>query len=92
MASVTVAYEFPQLQVMDLAAKASETGGGKLTHQTPEQARMNLILGYRVLKSGRSVFPFGLEDAIAFCDNPCHQAGTLNDHASKPDLGLIAPS
>jgi hypothetical protein len=31
---------------MNLAAKASEAGGGKLTHQTPEQARMNLALGY----------------------------------------------
>jgi hypothetical protein len=39
-------YEFPQVMVMDLAAKASAAGGEKLTNQTPEEARMNLALGY----------------------------------------------
>lgn len=32
--------------MIDLAAKAGEAGGDKLTNQTPEEARMNLILGY----------------------------------------------
>jgi hypothetical protein len=39
-------YEFPQVAVMDLAAKASVAGGDKLTNQTPEEARMNLAMGY----------------------------------------------
>ncbi|MGB8702298.1 MAG: AHH domain-containing protein, partial [Thermosynechococcaceae cyanobacterium] len=46
LGAATAAYEFPQLQMMDLAAKAGEAGGDKLTNQTPEEARMNLILGY----------------------------------------------
>ncbi len=46
LGTATAAYEFPQLQVMDLAAKAGQAGGEKLTHQTPEEARMNLAIGY----------------------------------------------
>jgi A nuclease family of the HNH/ENDO VII superfamily with conserved AHH len=46
LGTATAAYEFPQLQVMDLAAKAGAAGGEKLTSQTPEEARMNLAMGY----------------------------------------------
>jgi hypothetical protein len=46
LGTATAAYEFPQVMVMDLAAKASAAGGEKLTNQTPEEARMNLALGY----------------------------------------------
>jgi hypothetical protein len=46
LGTALAAHEFPQLIVMDLAAKAGAAGGDKLTHQTPEEARMNLALGY----------------------------------------------
>jgi hypothetical protein len=38
---------------MDSVANASEAGGGKLMNPTPEQARMNLILGYANLVLAR---------------------------------------
>jgi hypothetical protein len=61
------AYEFPQLMVMDLAAKASVAGGEKLTHQTPEEARMNLALGYANLAIAPSIQglqPFQADDDL----------------------------
>jgi hypothetical protein len=34
------------MAIMDLAARAIAAGGEKLTNQTPEEARMNLAMGY----------------------------------------------
>jgi hypothetical protein len=68
LGAATAAYEFPQLQIMDLAAKAGEAGGDKLTNQTPEQARMNLMLGYANLAlaglDGLAVAPTVLAKAM----------------------------
>lgn len=46
LGAATTASEFPQLQLMDLAAKSGTAGGEKLTNQTPEEAKMNLAMGY----------------------------------------------
>jgi hypothetical protein len=46
LGAAKVIAEFPQVQTMDLAARAGALGGEKLTHQSPEEARMNLAMGY----------------------------------------------
>jgi hypothetical protein len=53
--------------VMDLAARAGDVGGEKLTSQSPEEARMNLALGYANLAIAPSITglqPFQTNDDL----------------------------
>jgi hypothetical protein len=51
--------EIPDLMMLDLAAQSGRGGAGKLTSQSPEQARFNLVMGY--MNVGLAGLDAGLE-------------------------------
>ncbi len=78
LGTATAIAAFPQLQTMDLAAQASSVGGEELTNQTPEEARMNLIMG------GANIILGGLDAGL--------QIGTIQKLSRLPGLAKVAGS
>jgi hypothetical protein len=58
----TFAYDLPDLMLLDVAAQSGRGGAGKLTGQTPEQARFNLVMGYANV--GLAGLDMGLEAGV----------------------------
>jgi hypothetical protein len=78
--------------VMDLAAKASLAGGEKLTNQTPEEARMNLALGYANLAiAGLDLgLATGLIGKVVRIPGAVRSAASLTRHQSQVWINSIA--
>jgi hypothetical protein len=62
LGGVTMASEIPDLMLLDAAAQSGLGCAGKLTSQSPEQARFNLVMGYANV--GLAGLDMGLEVGV----------------------------
>jgi hypothetical protein len=92
LGSSVVASQIPDLMLLDLAAQAGRGGAGKLTSQNPEEARLNLIMGYtNLVLAGLDLgLEVGLVQRLTQVPELLSAAATLTREQSRVLVNSIA--